>query len=94
MQAKDADGIAASRPESPPASRAVTRDQLHRQGHPGPVRHERRTASPAPWPAIREDAVRKDYNTMRPHQSLNMAFPAAGSPPQLATGSACGYPPS
>ena len=23
------------------------------------------------------DAWRKDYNTMRPHQSLNMAFPAA-----------------
>ena len=23
------------------------------------------------------DAWREDYNTMRPHQSLNMAFPAA-----------------
>jgi hypothetical protein len=45
MQAKGADGIAASRPGSPPASRAVTRDQLQRLGRHGPGQHARRTAS-------------------------------------------------
>jgi transposase InsO family protein len=39
------------------------------------------------------DGWRKDCNTMRPHESLDMAFPPPGSPPRLATVSACGYPP-
>ena len=40
------------------------------------------------------EAWRKDYNTRRPHQSLNMAFPAARFTAPPLTGSACGYPPS
>jgi hypothetical protein len=40
------------------------------------------------------DAWRKQYNTDRPHQSLAMAYPTAGSPPPPVTRSACGYPPS
>jgi len=40
------------------------------------------------------DTWRKQYNTDRPHQSLAMGFPAAGSPVPPQTSWACGYRPS
>ena len=39
------------------------------------------------------DAWRKDCSTVRPHQSLAMAFPAGRFTAPAATVSACGYPP-
>jgi len=57
MQAKDVDGIGASRPGSPPlVCCAATRDQLHRQAAMGPCgMHDGRSTGTT---AIKEDPVR------------------------------------
>ena len=53
----------------------------------------------APFASIEDaqsavDAWRKDYNTLRPHQSLTMAFPAARFTAPAGAISACAYLPS